>query len=138
MLTLNYLAVLCAAVAAFAIGGLWYSPALFANAWQTAHGVTGERLAAMKSGKPPARALIVTFLCQLVTAVALAVLKWWMAFDGWFEGLVLGVTVWGGFVATTGLMTHVYSDKPPQAYVIDAAYQLIYLAVMGMIIGEWR
>jgi hypothetical protein len=37
---INVLAVLAAAVSAFALGGLWYSNALFANAWMAAAGLT--------------------------------------------------------------------------------------------------
>lgn len=138
MIHLNYVAIVGAAVVAFAIGGLWYSPLLFAGAWMRAHGYTPDKMAAMKASNPPARAMAVTFLCQLVTAFALAVLKWWMAFDGWYEGVLLSLLVWGGFVATTGLMTNMFSDKPIRAFIIDAGYQLAYFIAMGLIIGFWR
>ncbi len=138
MITLNYLAILAAAIVAFIVGGVWYSPAVFGHSWAQAQGYSPERLAAMKGAKPPARALIVTFLCQVVIAVALALLKWWMAFDGWFEGLLLGLLVWGGFVATVGLIGHVFSDRPLRAYVIDVGCQLVYFVAMGVIIGAWR
>src|SRR3984957_10101588 len=36
---LNYLAVVAAAASAFVIGGAWYSPALFANAWRKGAGL---------------------------------------------------------------------------------------------------
>ena len=35
---INYLAVFAAALSTFAIGGLWYSPALFHRAWLSANG----------------------------------------------------------------------------------------------------
>ncbi|MGH8285584.1 MAG: DUF1761 domain-containing protein [Steroidobacteraceae bacterium] len=41
---INIWAVLTAAAATFIIGGLWYSPLLFAKAWQREAGVTDERL----------------------------------------------------------------------------------------------
>ena len=34
----NWLAVLAATVAAFVLGGLWYSPLMFARRWQAAAG----------------------------------------------------------------------------------------------------
>jgi len=138
MITLNYLAILAATVVAFIIGGVWYSPAVFGHAWARAQGYTEERLAAMKGAKPPARALVATFVCQLVITVVFAVLKWWMAFDGWFEGLVLAFLVWGGFVATVGLIGHVFSNRPLRAYLIDAGCQLVYFSAIGLIIGAWR
>jgi hypothetical protein len=38
-MNVSWLAVLLAAVAAFAIGALWYSPLLFARAWQREAGL---------------------------------------------------------------------------------------------------
>ncbi|HKR25154.1 MAG TPA: DUF1761 domain-containing protein, partial [Allosphingosinicella sp.] len=35
----NYLAVLAAAVSAFVLGGLWYSPLLFAKKWMAYNGI---------------------------------------------------------------------------------------------------
>ena len=60
----NYLAVIAAAVATFALGGLWYSPALFGKAWQREAGVTEEK---MKSAN---MALIfgLTFVLALIAA----------------------------------------------------------------------
>ena len=45
----NWLAVLAAAISAFLLGGLWYSPALFGKAWQRGAGLTDEQL---KGGNP--------------------------------------------------------------------------------------
>src|SRR5688500_11790284 len=46
---LNIWAVLAAAVATFLIGGLWYSPLLFARVWQREAGLSDERL---RNGNP--------------------------------------------------------------------------------------
>jgi hypothetical protein len=43
------LPILVAALAAFLIGALWYSPVLFAKAWVRANGYTPEKLAAMQA-----------------------------------------------------------------------------------------
>src|SRR5688572_21364961 len=41
---INYLAALVAAVSSFVIGGVWYSPILFARAWQREAGLTDDQL----------------------------------------------------------------------------------------------
>lgn len=64
--SINWLAVLLAAISTFVIGGLWYS-LLFARAWQHAAGVTDEQL---KTGA--ARIFIGSFLLALVMATSLA------------------------------------------------------------------
>ena len=43
MSSINWLAAIVAAVSAFALGGLWYSPMLFAKPWMQASGVTEEK-----------------------------------------------------------------------------------------------
>jgi hypothetical protein len=42
----EWLPSLIAALSAFALGGLWYSPLLFGKAWQRESGLTDEQLAA--------------------------------------------------------------------------------------------
>ena len=45
MPAVNWLAVIAATIAAFMLGGLWYSPLLFAKAWQRAAGLSDEAIA---------------------------------------------------------------------------------------------
>jgi len=46
----NYVAVLVCAVVTFLLGGLWYSPVLFAKRWVALVGLTEEQ---MKKGGSP-------------------------------------------------------------------------------------
>ena len=41
--SINWLAAVAAAISAFLLGGLWYSPVLFAKPWMQASGVTEEK-----------------------------------------------------------------------------------------------
>jgi hypothetical protein len=135
-LNINYLAVLVAGVAAFAVGWLWYSPLLFAKPWMAAHGYTPERLGEMQ--KRAGRAYGVSAVMFVVMAGALAVLVALLGIGNAVAGLKLGALVWAGFAFPLGLIAHMYSDKPISAFVIDAGYQLVYLLLMGAIIGAWR
>ena len=51
MLGINYLAVLVAAVVAFVMGGLWYSPLLFGKAWAKLRGIDSAEVAVPKCGR---------------------------------------------------------------------------------------
>ena len=133
--TVNYLAVLVAALAAFVLGALWYSPALFARQWVAAHGYTPEQVAAMRQGT--AGKYAVSFLCFLVMAWVMAVLIDRMGILSALGGVKLGGILWLGFAAALGLNAHVYSNKRFAAFAIDAAYQLIFLVVMGVILAVW-
>lgn len=133
---INYLAVLVAAVAAFALGALWYSPILFAKPWMKAHGYTEEDAAQMR--KSANRSYLITFLCQLVIALVLAILIYMIGIYRPIGGIKLGALCWLGFAATIGLTSQVFSNKRFAVYVIDVAYQLAYLVLMGWILAIWH
>ena len=134
--TVNYLAVVVAGVAAFLLGALWYSPALFARQWMAAHGHTPERIAAMR--QTMARTYAISLVCFLVTAWVMAVLLSRIGITEALGGVKLGGITWLGFAATIGLTSNLYSEKPLAVYLIDAGYQLVYLLLMGVILAVWR
>jgi hypothetical protein len=125
-----------AAVAAFLLGGLWYSPLLFAKAWTAAHGYTPEKLAAMQ-GKA-ARAYIASFVGQLVTAGVLHLVLVTMEVTSVSAGMCWGAVLWAGFAAPITLSAIMFSDKKISLFFIDSGYQLAYLLLMGAILGPWH
>lgn len=133
---INYLAVGAAALAALVIGALWYSPLLFGNLWQKAHGYSPEDLEALRGTL--GRAYGVSLLCYLVMAGVLAVLVSYAGAATMPQGALLGFLVWIGFLATLGLTAHMVSGKPLAAYLIDTGYQLVYAVLMGVILAAWR
>ncbi len=134
----NYLAVIAATFIAAALGALWYSPVLFAEAWMKANGHTPEKMEAMKNVRSPAVAVAVSVVCNLAIAFVIALLSVWIGIAGWMEGLGLGLLIWAGFAAPLALSANMFSGKPLAAFVIDASYQFVYLALMGLVIGFWR
>ena len=134
--SIHVLPVLTAAVLAFVLGALWYSPALFAKAWVRAHGYTDEQLERMRSGA--ARAYSISFACFLVMAAAMALLVARVQPVGALGGIKLGVLVGAGFAAAVSLTANVYSDKPLAAWAIDAGYQVAYMTLMAVILSLWR
>lgn len=134
----NLLAVLVSAVLTFVIGGAWYSPLLFVKPWAIANGYTEERLAAMKEHRAPVKAMAVSFVTWLVMAYCFAVLLSWTGLQGWAGGIKLGLLLWVGFAASVLLVGNVFSDRKFIAFVIDAGYALVYLILMGAVIGAWR
>jgi hypothetical protein len=131
----NLLAVIVAAVVAFAIGALWYSPVLFAKPWMAAQGFTTESMAAMRGTM--ARSYGISFICMVVMAAVMSVLLRRMGVVGAMHGARFGAFAWLGFAATIGLTANVYGNKPSALYLIDAGYQLVYMAVMGAILAVW-
>ena len=134
----NLLAVLVSAVATFVIGGAWYSPLLFVKPWAEANGYTQERMAAIKDAGMPVKPMAVSFVTWLVMAYCFAVLLSWTGLQGWLGGVKLGLLLWVGFVAAATLVSNMFSDRKLIAFVIDAGYELVYLVLMGAVLGAWR
>jgi Protein of unknown function (DUF1761) len=130
------LPILVAAVAAFLIGALWYSPLLFAKAWVRANGYTPEKLAAMQANA--GRAYGGSFVAFLVMASILGLLLRHIGADSIADGAGWGFHAWLGFALPIGFTANLYSDKPAAAFLIDAGYQLVYMTVMGAILGGWQ
>lgn len=125
----NYLAVALAALSAFLLGGLWYSPALFANKWAALTGVGEEKL---KSGS---MAMIFggAFLLNLVAALVLAM------FIGRDAGLqfatAAGLSVGLCWVATSFGVSYLFERRPLGLWLINAGYFTLQFALMGAILG---
>jgi hypothetical protein len=128
--------ILVAALVAFLIGALWYSPVLFAKAWVRANGFTPERLAAMQANA--GRAYAGSFVAFVVMAAVLGLLLRHLGADSTADGAAWGFHAWLGFALPIGFTANLYSDKPAAAFLIDAGYQLVYMTVMGAILGAWQ
>lgn len=135
-LDVNWIALIVAAIVAFALGALWYSNAMFGRQWMAAHGHTPEKLAAMQSSMGKTYAF--SFVTYLITAMVIALLIGLTGGASLVGGVVIAVLAWLGFGFPIGLNANLFSGKPAGAFMIDAGYQLIYMIIMGAIIGAWR
>lgn len=124
----NYVAVLVAAVSSFLIGGLWYSPVLFARAWMREAGLGEEALRA-KVAQTFAGAFVLSFVIALNLAFFLgpgASIAW-----GAGAGALAGVGWAGASLATVFL----FERRSLALIVIDGGYLAVSYTVMGTIIA---
>lgn len=63
------------AVAAFAVGAVWYSPLLFAKQWMQVHGHTPEKLAANLYSDLPIKAFLIDASYQLVYFILMGAIR---------------------------------------------------------------
>lgn len=128
----NWWAILVSALAAFALGGLWYSPILFAKIWMKETGVNPDN----KQGRNVAMAFGGTFVLQLIAAMVLSVFIGPMGTvkGGALTGLLIGVC----FVATAIGTNYLYEGKSFKLFLINTGYAVGLLTIMGMILGAWH
>ena len=134
MYPLNYLGIVVTALVIFAIGALWYG-LLFGRQWMAAHGYTPDQLESMKQGM--ARTYLLSFLCYLVLAAVMDYMIVRLGIDTPQGGAKLGATFWAGFVATIGFTAHLYSTRKLATWLLDTAYQLVFMVAAGVILAIW-
>jgi uncharacterized membrane protein len=132
----SVLALLAAAVVAWLIGALWYSPVMFAKAWVKAHGYTPEQVAAMQVMQ--GKVIVATLVAMILMAAVLQVFLRHLGADSLGGGMGWAFHAWLGFALPLGFIAHLYSQKRIAAWMIDLGYQLVYLLAMGAILGAWH
>jgi hypothetical protein len=126
---LNWLAIVLATVAYFAIGFLWYT-VFFGSTWIRLMGKTREEMGS------PGPGYAITVVAELISAIVLAVIIGAMGIktvaDGALAGLLLGV----GIVATAYGIESIFAGRSAPLYLINVGYHVVALIVMGAILGH--
>jgi hypothetical protein len=128
----NWLAVVVSTLSTFLIGGIWYSPVLFGEAWMKENGLTEE---SMKGGNL-AKIYGLAFVLGLVASINLAMFLGpdQGASMGAFYGFLAGF----GWVATFVGTHYLFERKSFKLFLINAGYSVVALTIMGLIIGAWK
>lgn len=132
---LNWLAVIVAAIAFFALGAVWYAPPVFGRAWQRAAG------AELPEGTRPGIAYYVGPLATcFLSTVATAMLALATGTDTFGEAIVLGLVVGIGLAAAVAFVGGVFDPHKPQPllwFAIFSGYQLVGLLIVAAIVALW-
>lgn len=134
---INWLAVLVATLASFALGAVWYS-VLFKKAWIREVGMSEET---MKQGANMAKIFGTCLLLTAIMCFGMATITQghpMAALNGWQEGLYHGLFVGICFVAPSTGINYLYQRKSFTLWAIDAGYQVAFLVLMGAILGAWH
>jgi hypothetical protein len=121
---INYLAVFFAAAAPLLLRRVWYDPRLF--------GRRSRRISRYGSVN------LISGAGYVVMALVFALIVSVIGIVTWVEGAVLGFLVWLGFIFTTSLIANMYTRRGLTRFLVDSGFQLLYLLVMGGVLGGWR
>lgn len=128
----NWVAVLGAAIAGFAINAIWYGP-LFGDRWARLIGVDPNA----PGGAPLAPILAVNFVMNALGATALAVLVTPFAADAVTAAFVAAL-VWVASGLVLKLNDLTFARRPIGLFYIDSLGHLITLVVMAIIVSVFR
>jgi hypothetical protein len=133
-MTVNYIAVLCAAVGAWIAGAIWYT--VFSKPWKAALGWSEAEIEGAQ-GKVPVGPMILSFVAELIMAILLAGLIGHFGAVTIKTGVIVGALCWLAFVATTISVNNAYQGRKVALTFIDGAHWLAVLLVQGAVIGAF-
>lgn len=138
IVTVNYWAVLGAAVASFAVGMLWYGP-LFGKKWMAMMGITEKSMKSMKDSciLTPAQSMSIGFVSTLVMAYVLKHVLVYAGAATLAEGLQGAFWVWLGFLTTKALGGVLWENKSWNLYFLNTAHDLVSIAAMATVLVYW-
>jgi len=124
---MNYLAILIAAVAAYVWGAAYYMT--LSKQWLAAVGIARPN----RSAAP----FIISFVALLVMAFVLAGSIGHLGPGNVSikNGIISGVIIWAGFVATTVVVNNAYPGRKIMLSIIDSIHWLGVLVIQGAVIG---
>jgi hypothetical protein len=126
---MNYAAVVIAAVSSFILGGLWYSPVLFGNAWNRENG--GE----VHAGHP-AKVFGISFLFSLIAAAAFAYLLG--PAPSLQTAMTTGLLAGFGMVAASFGINYQFAQRSFKLWLIDGGYHTAQFVLFGLVLGFWN
>jgi hypothetical protein len=124
---MNYLAILIAAMAAFAWGAAYYMT--LSKQWLAAVG----RVEPNKSATP----FVISFVALIVMAFVLSGAIGHLGPGNVTvkNGIISGLILWAGFIATTVFVNNAYPGRKYLLSVIDSIHWLGVVVIQGAIIG---
>jgi hypothetical protein len=141
---INYIAVIVAAVVNMILGFLWFGP-LFGKKWMALMGITQQQMDEMKTSSSAKNKMMMSYGIVFVGALVMAFVlahslifaKAYLQVSGVSAGLMAGFWSWLGFIAPVTLGSVLWEKKPWMLWVLNNAYWLIGLLLMGLILSYW-
>lgn len=135
-LNIDWLAVLVAGLAYFALGALWYSKFLFAGSWIKLSGVNVNDPNAKKG---MAQIMLTSFVMMIICSLGLALILFKIgAQGGWMTGAKVGLIAGLCFSATGISISYLYEKKPFGLQLINGGYNTIGCIIAGIILAVWQ
>ena len=131
---LNWLAIVVAGLAYFALGAIWYS-FIFKNAWVKHSGVNVNDPEAKKG---VAQVMLASLLLMIICSIGLALLLVKVGPVCWMSGAKTGLVAGVCFSATGISISYLYEKRPLGLHLINAGYNIAGCVIAGIILSVWK
>jgi hypothetical protein len=133
---IDYLAVVVAAVAAYAVGAVWYSPMGFGKYWMKLQGIDKNNMPKMPLSMTQAMAL--GFVFTLLMSYVFAHFVVLVGVTDIASALTLGFWTWLGFGVPVLSYSWLYEGKSAKLFLFNSAHLLVALLAMSLVYGLWQ
>lgn len=139
MISINFIAVLVAAVVAFIIGFLLHGPVL-GKLWMRLakiHPTGKEKLSDMYSQ------MIWNLVVNIITALGIAIGTLVLSGSMFgthlsvLNGIIVGLVVWAFFIGTSTVIDVIWMGKSFRLWIYEMFCSLVVMVTIGLIIGSW-
>jgi len=132
---INWLAVIVATVAYFALGAIWYSKVAFANKWIQGHGINVN---AADATKGMGQIMFFSFVAMFVICLTQAIIISKMGLTGGvMSGLKVGLITGVGISWMAISIGYLYTKKPMTLHIIDGLYHTVGQVIAAIILCMW-
>ena len=128
---LNWLAVLVAAVAFFAVAAVWYQPKVMGTKWMRAAGVEPSK------GSPSPWIFVGTLIAYFLMATALAMIARGIGGSSFGDGLVLGLVTGVVFVGAQAWVNATYESRSMGLVIANGGIGILGHVIMAVIVTVW-
>ena len=126
---INWIAVVVAAISAFMVGGLWYSPVCFAKAWMAETGITGKEAGRKSSAFVFGNAFALSLVAAIVFAMFLG------PHPSMQLALGAGFAAGLAWVASSLGINYLFEGKTLRLFLINGGYHVVQFTVYGLVLG---
>ena len=130
---INWLAVVAAAVAIYALGFVIYGLLIPAETWMAWSGVSAEDIEAVGSSRMP-----FSVVMPLMTAIFMAAIFKWAQVAGASDGAKWGAVVALASAVPALMYGWVYGIGPAEMTLVDSGHLLLGHVAAGAILGGWK
>jgi hypothetical protein len=129
---INVWAVLAAGLSSMVLGGLWYSPLLFAQVWMRESGVTQEKARSANVGKVMVSAFLLATLGAAVFAMFLG------PRPGLGFATAAGLSAGLCWVAGSYGINYLFEQRSLRLFFINGGYHTLQYTLIGLVLGLWH
>lgn len=129
-ISINWLAVVAAALSSFPVGFLWYGP-FFGKTWQNHVGLNAEAAARANKGVMFGGAFVLAFIQAATFALFLGPAPFPLTA---LYGLITGIC----WIGTAFGVQYLFEAKSWKLSLINAGYNAVVFTLIGAIIGAWH